>query len=139
MPENPTFTIPKDVIDPIIKAHVATAITSALGGRDELITKAISRVLFQKVDHRGEPSDYSSNPEFIQWACRNAITEAVKSCLTEEIKKHEEKLKALISAALSKKNSPLVKQLAEGLVGAISNPDVLKWRLNVTCEQNKDH
>lgn len=137
MNETPTFQIPKDVIEPIIKAHVCTAITTALGGQAKLIEDVVARILAQKVDSEGKPSTYahSSDVEFIQWACRNAVRVAVTSTLQEEMGKYKETLRKHIAAALQKKDSPFIKQLAEGMVSGVSNPDAFKWRLKVEVEK----
>jgi galactose-1-phosphate uridylyltransferase len=134
MNDNPTFQIPKDVIEPIIKAHVSTAITAALGGQSQLVSEAVRQVLFQKVDSNGETDRYQSTHsiERIQWLAKDVITKAIRASLEEEIAKHRDRLKTEIVAALSKKNSPLIKQLAEGLVTSFADPATLKWRLSVT-------
>src|SRR5688500_18660560 len=114
---NPTFQIPRDVIEPIIKAHVATAITNALGGQDRLVAEAIRQVLYTKVDTEGNPGrGYGSEVEFIQWMTRKVVANAVKETLEAEMAKHKDALKRAISDSLTKKNSPFIKQLAEGMV-----------------------
>jgi len=37
MSSNPTLQIPRDVIEPIIQAHVTEAVLNALGGQNELV------------------------------------------------------------------------------------------------------
>ena len=132
MTDSPTFQIPKEVIEPIIQAHVTTAVTTALGGQARLLEAAITGVLTQKVDSDGKPSRYSSDTQFIQWALREAVCNAVQRCLQEEVAKHEEQLRELLVAQLRKSNSPLVKNLVEGMTKGLINACGSKWQLSVT-------
>lgn len=140
MPEdtNPTFQIPRDVIEPIIKSHISTAILSALGGQAALMTEAVRAVLTMKVGSDGNPDRYSSREAktLTEYLMSKAITEAAREAITEAIAEHKDRIKKEIANQLTKKNSPLIRQLAEGLVGQISNETALKWRLAVTCEEN---
>lgn len=132
MSDSPTFQIPKDVIEPIIQAHISAAIVSALSGRERLIEHAVTQVLTQKVDSDGKPSNYSSSVQFVQWAMQNAVRKAVTAMLETEFAKQEEAIRALLTAELKKSKSPLVKQLVEGMTKAFTDPGNLKWRLKVS-------
>jgi hypothetical protein len=135
MADNPTFQIPKDVIEPIIQAHIAAAVTAALSGQDQLMNKAVHMVLNQKVDSNGKPDSYpsSSSITFIQWAMREALQKATKDALVAEVAKHADVIRANIAAQLKNSKSPIVQKLVEGLVGALVNPDTLKYRLTITA------
>ena len=57
--EDPTFKIPRDVIQPIIEAKVSSALLEALGDQQWLVRNCISTVLEQKVnDQGGKCEDY---------------------------------------------------------------------------------
>jgi DUF438 domain-containing protein len=132
--QNPTFQIPKDVIEPIIKSHVSAAIISALSNHENLFREAVTRVLTQKVDSDGKPSHYVSDrsDEFITWLCKDAVRNATRDVMHEEVSKYKDQIKTQIVALLSKKNSPFIKQMCEslttGMISALDN----KWKLSVS-------
>ncbi|MGE4243667.1 hypothetical protein [Ramlibacter sp.] len=119
--EGATLQLPKDLVEAAINQHVQIAITQALGGQQKLLAQAVHQVLTQKVDSDGKPGrGYGSDREFITWAVDESLRAAVKRVISEELVKYEDVLRQQISDQLSRKNSPLIKQLAEGVVkGAI--------------------
>ena len=132
MAENPTFQIPKEVIEPIIQAHVTTAVASALGGQSRLIEQAITAVMTQKVDSNGNRSNYNSDVQWLQWAMQEAVKKAVRAALESELAKQEELIRAHITSELKKSKSPLVKQLVEGMTKGVLNATANSWRLKVS-------
>jgi hypothetical protein len=113
MSENPTFQIPKDIIEPIIQAHVSAAVVSALGENKKIVEMAISRVLNQKVNSDGNTSGYvyNNSPTFIQWLMSKAVRSAVEKAVVEQVATYQDELKKAIAAELGigKKYSPLAK------------------------------
>jgi hypothetical protein len=134
--EQTTLNVPKDVIEPIINAHVSAAVAAALSDKDHLLRAAVAQVLNTPVDLQGNTSrcGYSSDLPYLQWIMQTAVRNAVKAAVVEEVGKHQEALKAAIAEQLKKTNSPLAKQLIEGMVGAMTHPDVLNYRLTVHYE-----
>lgn len=134
--ESSTIQIPNDVIKPIVEAKVAAAITEALGGYERLVDKAVSQILNQKVDSNGNPDRYDSScsPTWFTWVMSECVKQAARSAIEEWFKDHQDVMKKSIAAELSKKNSPLVKQLIATLVGTVVNSDSLRYRMNVKVE-----
>jgi len=132
-----TLQVPHDVIDPIVRAEVTKAIIEAMGNRAELLTQAIASVLNAAVDSEGKFSNYSSdrNRTWIDWAVGHAIRAAAKEAITEVLTLHKEKIKQSMVRMLQQKNSPLLKQLAEGMIDAAANPDVLKYRISIAYDE----
>ena len=140
MAEDPTFKIPKDIIEPIIQAHVAAAVTEALSDRGAVIQKAVGMILNQKVDSEGRPSNSSyADTTWIQWAMRAAVKKAVQAALEEQVAFHKEALKKAIAEELrlGKKHSPLAKSLISGMVGALTDPSLLKYRIRVEYDNSR--
>jgi hypothetical protein len=135
MADNPTFQIPKEVIEPIIQAHVTTAVMNALGGHQKLVSDAVASVLTQSVDSDGKPSSssYYGKP-FIEHVMTKCIRDAVLQAVQEEMPKHKDVIRAHISSQLRQKNSPLLKQFVDGMAGALADPDNLKYAINVSYE-----
>jgi hypothetical protein len=140
VPDNPTFQIPKDVIEPILKAHVAAAITEAFGDRSKLIEQMITSVLMGTVDDKGRPtysSAYGASP-LLEWMMKDAIGNAVREVMAEQLVKYKEQVKDAIVSTLRAKRSPLARKLAEALVNGITAEETLKWRLTVDVAGLKD-
>lgn len=133
MSDSPTFQIPKEVIEPIIQAHVTTAVINALGGQGRLVEQAIAMVLTRKVGSDGTDSRYNSStdPTFLTWALQNAIRNAVQRALQEEVAKHEEQIRKMLAAELHKSKSPLVMQLVEGMTKGIVEATKSQWQIKV--------
>ncbi len=138
MAENPTFQIPKDVIEPIIKAHVATAVAAALGGHGRLVEEAVTRCLMEKVDSQGRPTTGSyDSEEWVVRAMKTAIQTAAKDALMAELPKHRDAIQAMIERSLKQRNSPLLRQLVDAMVNGVAQSDALKYRLNITFDDGK--
>jgi len=141
MSENSTFQIPKDVIEPIIAAHVSAAVLEAFADKNKLMEVAVSKVLNAKVEKdSGKPtnSDYYATT-YIQWLMESVIKKVVAEAIQEQVGLHKEELKKAIAAELgiSKKYSPLAKQLINGMCEAMSHPDLLKYRIKVQFDDGK--
>lgn len=135
--ENTSLQIPRDLIDPIIEAHVSAAVLSALADKQGLMQRVVAQTLSAKVDSQGRKSDYNDAKPWIQWLTEECIREAVKKALQEAVAKNEEMVRDAIVKELQKKNSPLVRQLVSGMTSAFTNPSNLNWRLNVVLEERK--
>jgi hypothetical protein len=129
-----TLQVPKDVIEPIIRQHVASAVAQALVGRDELVTSVVHQVLNAKVDREGRQSNYNSDIPWLQWVMGQCVRDAVKDAIIEELANHKEKLKAQIVKDLRNTKSGTAKALANAMVEAFANPETMKWRLSVGFE-----
>lgn len=128
----PTLQIPKDVIEPIIQAHVKKAVVDAFGGYQSLVEKAISQVMTMKVDRDGKHSGYSSDVEWLTWAMRDCVQKAAKEAIQEYLGTNREKIKEQIARALRGRNSALARQLIEGMTKALTHENILKYHFTVT-------
>jgi len=131
---NPTLQIPKDIIEPIIQAEITRSIVEAMGPKQAVMQHAISTILNMNVDSDGKPSNYGNSRPWIDWVIGAEIKAAATAAIKEHLAAHGDAIKKQLAAEMAKKNSPLVKQLVEGMVGAMTHPDVLRWRLNVTFD-----
>lgn len=133
---NPTLQIPKDIIEPIIQAEITKAIIEAMGPKQAVMQHAIASILNLSVDSEGRPTTYQGKP-WIDWIIGKEIRAAATTAIVEHLAMHGETIKRQLAVELAKKNSPMVKQLIEGMVGAMTHPDALRWRLNVTFDEKK--
>lgn len=137
MADQPTFSIPKEIIEPIITAQVAAAITTALADKNYLTEQLINRVLMQKVDANGNVSQYSYQNEYpwFEYMARKLIQDQVRECFKEEIAKQAPRIKELARAELTKKNSPLIKMMVDGMAKSVTAlAEKADYRLTVAVE-----
>lgn len=136
MADNPTLTIPKDVLQPIIDAHVSKAISEALGGHARLIEEAVAFALNCKVDTRdGKPSNYDTKVTFLQWIVNNAIREAAQKAVTEQIAADVEHVKKIVTREIKNQRSVLTRQLIENIAKAAT--DASRFDIKVTVDSVK--
>lgn len=133
---NATLNVPTDVIDPIIKAEVTKAIIEAMGNKQQILATAIASILNTKVDGEGKVSGYRDNLTWIDWCIGQKLREAARDAITVVLEQHKETIKQAMIAQLKQKNSPLIKQLVNGIIDAAANPDVLKYRISVTYDEH---
>lgn len=133
--ETATLQLPKDLIEAAIQTNVAKAMAEAMGGYNSLMAQAVERVLSQKVGSDGQPSGYHNSTTFIQWAVNDQLRTAVQRALTEELAKHEAEIRRQIVGQLSKRNSPLIKQLVENMTKGLIEAATNKYRLSIVVEE----
>lgn len=138
--EDATLKLPKDLIEAAIEKQVSIAMVEAFDDKGQIINSAVSKVLWAKVDSEGKSSRYhqSSDKPFIQWALTDALRKTVVKTINEEIKRYEQTIKDHIKKELSKKNSPLLKQLVEGMGKGIVNALQSKWSFNLSIREIKE-
>jgi len=132
---NPTLQIPSDVINPIIEAQISAAIAQALGQPGALIERAIRTILATKVNSNGEVSSYGANQTWFDWAVASQVKKAAQAAIEANVAALGDAMKKQFITELSKKNSPMVKQIVDGMVSGVFKPENLKYRLTVVAEE----
>ena len=132
MTETATLQLPRDLIVAAIEKEVNLAIARALGEHSRILDTVIQRVLTMKVDSEGKPGHgYSNDQEFILWAVNDALRNAVKEAINTEVQKYKETIRSHLAEQLSRKNSPLLKQLVDQMTTGIIDSTTNKWTLTV--------
>ena len=130
-----TLNVPKDVLEPIIAAHITKAVTEALGinGRT-LVESAVAALLTMKVDSQGNRSRYDGRDDkmWIDWAIAEAAQKAAKDAIGEYFSSHQSEIKKAIVKELTKTNSPLAKDLAQSFVSGAAKAIEDSWRMDIT-------
>lgn len=127
-----TLSIPNDVLQPIIDAHVAKAISEALGNRSDLIAAAVTAALTMKVDDRGNPTTYSNATTFLQWLVRDSIRNAATAAVSEYLLGDMQGIKAMVAKEMKNQRSPLVKSLIEGIAKGAAEAG--RWSIKVSVD-----
>lgn len=137
MADNPTFQIPKDVIEPIIQANITTAVLAALQPTARVLEQAVAAVLNMKVDSEGKPERYSDSRSkaWIDWVMADCIQKAARTAIESYLREEQKAIRTAIAKQLTSRNSPLTKQLIDGMLAGIISESTLKYRINVTADK----
>jgi hypothetical protein len=129
--KNATLQLPTDLVESIVKQQIHTTIATALAD-SSAFTKAVSEVLSMRVDSRGNltTTTYDSQP-FLQRTVSQAIAEATKQVINEEIESMKGQIRTLLMADLKRKNSPLLSTLIDAMCKALLDASNDKYRLTV--------
>lgn len=131
--EASTIQIPKDVIEPIIQAHVSKAVAEALGGQKAILEKAVSFAMNLKVDRDGKPTTYSDAQPWLAWQISNLIREAAKKAIIEHLEDNKDVIKAQLVAQLRNTKSKVAHNLADAMIDGVSKSVNSGWNFTVTC------
>lgn len=138
MADNPTFQIPKDVIEPIIQAQITTAVLAALQPTGRVLEQAVAAVMNMKVDAEGKPERYSDSRSkaWIDWVMADCIQKAARAAIEQYMREEQKAIRAAIAKQLTTRNSSLAKQLIDGMLANIISESTLKYRINVTADKS---
>ena len=127
--------IGKDLVAPILDKKIQMAIVESIGDPHKFVCEAVNAVLRTKVNADGKRDSYSHNNEYdlIDVLSRQAISEAVRSALTELLAEKKPMIKDAIKAQIAKRPNALAKALVDGMTGAFS--DTYRLRIDVTVPQ----
>ena len=136
-PNVASVAIPKDMIEPIIQAHVARAVLEAMGDKVALMHTAVARVLNAEVDYEGRPASYhrTENLTWLQHQMQECIRKATREAIEEAFSGRKDAIKAQILEQLRSKKSPLANQLVEAMTAALTNEQSLKYSLEVSFKK----
>jgi hypothetical protein len=124
------INVSPDLVEPIIKAQLQTAIVRQLQSDENLIPKLVEAALLDKVDESGKKNkNYSSSNKylFIDILCKKAIQEAAKVAMKEYIEDNQDTLKRVIKKQLREQESTIAKIFVDGLVDGVQ----AQWSFNV--------
>jgi len=131
------FKISPDLIMPIIKAKIETAIIKAMGGHKELIDSILEAYMSQKVSSEGKISSYSSDNKFtrIDFIMQQTLEVAVKDALKEFLANKQKEVAESISRyfASKKGSSELIRAIEEGILDSLKS----NWATKIQFIPNK--
>ena len=120
-----SLNVSKDVITPIVERHIKDAVLTAMGGRDEVISKVLDGILTQRVNSDGKVGSYSSDNKYlwIDIVFTKKIEEAVRKELEDVMSESVLRIKkALILKLKTDKGASMVADaLIEGLNDTFKN------------------
>ena len=124
-----SLTINQDIVKPIIEAKIKEAMVKCFADNPEgLIGEIIDTFLTQKVDIKGERSNYSSNNRYyyVDVLLRNMINEALKDAVKSWVSENQEKIKQAVYEKLESKSTlkKMSGEIVSGLIKATTN----EWR-----------
>ena len=127
---NATVNIPKDILEPIVRAQVAAGIAAAIGDPAKIIEGVVEHALAQKVDSDGRISKYSSDNKYniVEIMAKKAIHETVQEAVEDWISEQRPAILEQVKKSLSRKQTAFAKALVDGMVSAA------KQNWNLKCE-----
>jgi hypothetical protein len=129
---DPTFQIPKDVIEPIIRSQVEAGIMAQIGDPVELIRSVIDTAISQKVGVDGKISRYSCDNKYniLETLTRKRLHEAVCEAIEKWVDNAKPQITKAVETALKRRNTAIAKALVNGFVDATKS----EWRCSVSVE-----
>lgn len=136
MADNMQFPIPNAVLEPYIRAAVATAITAALGSGEELVRKAVNTALTTKVNASGVvgSSSYDNSYMLAEIVSTNSIQKIARETIIEMAEGMRPQIKAEIEKQLRTKSGALAKTMVDGLLESLKTT----WNISVKVEPIKE-
>jgi len=130
MNEQASVNIPKDLLEPIIREHIAAGVIAAIGDPAALIRQMVEKASNAKVDLSGEVSRYSSDNKysFIEAVATKSLHESIKAAIIEYVKEQKPAIQAAVKAHLAKRTSAVAKALVDGLIASTEQ----RW--DMKCE-----
>ena len=128
-----SMTVDQKFINDIAKDIVYESLTTALGGKEEIIREIIRDFLSQKVDpENGKPSTWSSAVPYVRYLSNAMISEEVKQCVKEVFEEKRPEIRAAIKKELMKKQTMdrIYQNFADAMIENIDN----RWKTNVSVD-----
>lgn len=129
-----SLNINKDMLVPVIEQHVKMMMAEIMGGKDEIVDKVITSVLYSKVDKNGKTSSYSSDNTYtyMEWLITSQIETVVRELIKEEVTSYQGQIKECLKKNLqSKKGS---ETFAAAILSAFSDSIASDWRTKFNIE-----
>jgi hypothetical protein len=131
-----TVNIPKDVIDPIVRAEIASAIARAMGDSATLVREMVSNLINIKCDRDGKISEYHSSNKFsyVEVAVGKLLREMIEQELQAVLESKRNEVRKELAAQLAKRNSKLVQQLANAFAESMCGSVKYGLKFSVSVE-----
>lgn len=128
-----SMTVDQKFINDIAKDIVYESLTTALGGKEEIIREIIRDFLSRKVDPKdGTPSTWSSAVPYVRYLSNAMISEEVKQCVKEVFEEKRPEIRAAIKKELMKKQT--MDRIYQNFAGAMIENMDKRWQTNVSVE-----
>lgn len=136
MSDNMQFPIPNSVLEPYIKAAVATAITASLGDGAKLVELAVQQALTQKVSSNGRlsSSSYENKFDLVETVATSRIQEITRETINAMAEQMRPQIKASIEKQLKSKHGPIAAALVDGLIKSLAT----SWNVKVDITAPRD-
>jgi len=131
-----TVTIPRDVIEPIVRQQVVAGIVAALGDPTRLISHVVERALSKKVNREGKVDsyEYSNKYDLIDIVAQKTITRIAQESIVEFVESRRADIKAEVEKAISRKKGAFAKSLVDGMANAFQQS--WQFECNITMPKH---
>lgn len=128
--------ISPEVIKPIVDTHIKALIVDALGGTQDLVSKAVEGFLMTKVNKdngRVDGSNYNTTTLF-NYYFNTLMAESVRESIKEILVENKDQIKEAVKKSLIRKKGD---RFADAVVDCITGTFENNWRSNVKIELSK--
>lgn len=127
------LSISKEVVEPIVRAKIESAVVEALGANPmQLIEGIVRTALNQRVDSDGKPTNYSANPTYVNWLATKMLRDATVAAVGRWVDANQPSLEKALVAQLNKNTSMIAASLAAGFSAGVK--DKYGWKINVSVD-----
>lgn len=134
--QNMAFPIPNSVLEPYIKAAVASAITASLGDGAKLVELAVHQALTDKVSSSGHKSNssYENTHLLVDVVSKGAIHKITRETINEMAEQMRPKIKEQIEKQLKTQHGALARAMVDGLISSLKS----SWSVQVHINTEKN-
>lgn len=124
--------ISPELVKPIVEKQIKAAVTEMFGGADAVIDKIVTAMIHQKVDARGNVSNYNSENKY-DWF-ETVFSKYIKEAIEEELKNQMKSMAAPIRKALIKKirSEQGASLVADALISGLNGTFDQAWRSDIS-------
>jgi hypothetical protein len=118
--EQASVNIPKDLLEPIIRQHIAAGVVAAIGDPATLIRAVVERACKEKVNSEGKKSqfEYDNKYDFVEAIAGQAIRAATKKAVLAYVEEQRPAIEAAVVAHLKRSTSKFAKALVDGMIAS---------------------
>lgn len=135
------LNIDQNYLENAVKQTVMMGISESLNGKNEIVSQIVKMVLSQKVNERGQVSNYSSDNKYtlLEVYVKHALTEEVRSVLKQMVEEKRPEIHQSIRKELAKKKT--VDNFCNSFIDSVNNAITSTYctKINVEFDKAKDY
>ena len=130
------FEVEKEMVEPIIRDHIASAVIASIGDPEDLIRKMVALALTHKVDRDGKVGQYSSENkfDFIEAMAGKAIRDAAREAIVRFVEEQKPKIQEALVIELKRRPQ----KTAAAIITAFCAASATEWRVKADFSFAKD-
>lgn len=126
------FEVDPQLVEPIIREQIATAVLAQLGNPADLIRRMVTQTLTLKVNSNGTVSNssYENKHDLIEVLAGNAIRAAAKAAVEKIVQESAPQIEAEIAAQIKRAPKRTAAAIMAGFMGLAGQPNNYRLQAN---------